>query len=142
MGAPQGIENAPANKFHEFTSVSGSETDISREMFNFPNFQISTFHPNSAATNSFFDLAAAFESDVLGLDGKNTERSNEFTHFENVDFERVARIKTIFATQAANHPGVGITLETTALRVTWNDTWARRKALISRQRANFVILEA
>ena len=30
----------------------------------------------------------------------------------------------------------------TTLRVTWKDTWARRKALKSRQRANFMILEA
>ena len=37
--------------------------------------------PSSAAANSFFDLASAFESDVLGLDGKITESSNEFTDF-------------------------------------------------------------
>ena len=73
---------------------------------------------SSAAANSFFDLTPAFESDVLGLDGKITESSNEFTDFENFEVEEVARPKTRDATQAANHPGVGITLETTALRVT------------------------
>ena len=73
---------------------------------------------SSAAANSFFDLTSAFESDVLGLDGKITESSNEFTDFENFEFKGVARPKTMSAMQAANHPGVGITLETTALRVT------------------------
>ena len=73
---------------------------------------------SSAAANSFFDLASAFESDVLGLDGKITDSSNDFTDFENFGVEGVARRKTISATQAVNHLGVGITLETTALRVT------------------------
>ena len=75
-------------------------------------------HSSSAAANSFFDLASAFESDVLGLDGKITESSNEFTDFENFEVEDVARPKTISVMQPANHLGVGITLETTALRVT------------------------
>ena len=73
---------------------------------------------SAAAANSFFDLTSAFESNVLGLDGKNTERSNEFTDFHNSAFEGVARMKTRDVTQAVNHTGVGITLETTALRVT------------------------
>ena len=73
---------------------------------------------SSAAANSFFDLTPAFESDVLGLDGKITESSNELTDLDNFKVEGVARPKTIHAAQAANHPGVGITLETTALRVT------------------------
>ena len=73
---------------------------------------------SSAAANSFFDLTPAFESDVLGLEAKNTESSNEFTDFEHFEVEGVARIKTRDAIQAVNHPGVGITLETTALRVT------------------------
>ena len=73
---------------------------------------------SSAAASSFFDLASAFESDVLRLDGKITESSNELTDFENFEVEGVARPKTISATQAVNHIGVGITLETTALRVT------------------------
>ena len=76
------------------------------------------FQSSSAAANSFFDLTSAFESDVLGLDGKITESSNEFTDFENFEVEEVARPKTRNAMQAANHPGVGITLETTDLRVT------------------------
>ena len=42
---------------------------------------------SSAAANSFFDLASAFKSDVLGLDGKITESSNEFTDFENSEVE-------------------------------------------------------
>ena len=76
------------------------------------------FQSSSAAANSFFDLTSAFESDVLGLDGKITDRPNEFTDFENFELEEVARPKTRDAMQAVNHPGVGITLETTALRVT------------------------
>ena len=67
---------------------------------------------SSAAANSFFDLTPAFESDVLGLDGKITESSNGFTDFENFEVEEVARGKTRDAMQAANHPGVGITLGT------------------------------
>ena len=72
---------------------------------------------SSAAANSFFDLASAFEIDMLGLDGKITENSNEFANFGNFEVEGVARPKTISAMQAVNHLGVGITLETTALRV-------------------------
>ena len=97
---------------------------------------------SSAAANSFFDLTSAFESDVLGLDGKITESSNEFTDFDNFAFGWVARMKMNDATQAAIHPGVDITLKTTALRATWNNTWARRKALKSRQRADFMNLQA
>ena len=118
MGAPQGIEIASAREFHEFTSLSGSETARSMKMFNFSNFQKTMFHSSSAAANSFFDSTSAFESDVLGLDGKITESSNEFIDFKDFEVERVARPKTISAMQAVNHPGVGITLETTALRVT------------------------
>ena len=118
MGAPQGIEIASAGEFHEFTSISGSEAAISLEILKFSIFPKTIVQSSSAAANSFFDLASAFESDVLGLDGKNTESSNEFTDFENFEVEEVARIKTRDALQAANHPGVGITLETTALRVT------------------------
>ena len=72
---------------------------------------------SSVAANPLFDLTPAFESDALGLDGKITESSNEFTDFENVGFKLVARPKTISAMQSVNHPGVGITLKTTALRV-------------------------
>ena len=79
---------------------------------------------------------------MLRLDGKITESSNEFTDFEHFEVEGVARPKTMFATQAANHPGAGITLETAALQVAWNDTWARRKALKSRQRTNVMHLNA
>ena len=66
-----------------------------------------------------FDLASTFERDVLGLDGKTTESSNEFTDFDNFEVEGVAPINTISAMQAVNHPGVGITLGTTVLRATW-----------------------
>ena len=66
---------------------------------------------SSAAANSFFDLTSAFESDVLGLDGKITESSNGFTDFEYFEVEGVARPKTISAMQAVNHPGVCITLK-------------------------------
>ena len=48
---------------------------------------------SAAAANSFFDLTSAFERDVLGLEAKNTESSNEFTDFENFEVEEVARIK-------------------------------------------------
>ena len=49
---------------------------------------------------------------------ENDGGSNEFTDFENFEVEGVARLKTISAMQAVNRPGAGITLETTALRVT------------------------
>ena len=43
--------------------------------------------------------------------GKNTVGSNEFTDFEQFGLERPDRTKTIFATNWANHPGDGITLQ-------------------------------
>ena len=81
MGAPQSIEIASAIEFHEFTSLSGSETVISMKISNFVIYPKMLLHASSAAANSFFDLTSAFESDVLGLDGKITENSNESTDF-------------------------------------------------------------
>ena len=117
MDTPQGIEIASASEFHEFTSLGGSEAAISDQIFNFLNFQKTMLQSSSVAANSCFDLASAFESDVLGLEAKFTESSNEFTDFENFEVEEVARPKTRDAMQAVNPPGVGITLKTTALRV-------------------------
>ena len=65
-----------------------------------------------------FRFDTGIRSDVLGLQRKITESSNEFTDFKHFEFKGVARPKTRDAMQADNHPGVGITLETTALRVT------------------------
>ena len=48
---------------------------------------------SSAAANSFFDLTSAFENDVLGLDGKITESSNEFADFENFELKGSRALK-------------------------------------------------
>ena len=42
---------------------------------------------------------------------------NEFTDFDKFELEHPENIKPIFATNAVNHPGTGITLRTAALRV-------------------------
>ena len=46
--------------------------------------------------------------------------SNEFTDSDTFWPNGVAQIISMFATKTANHLGVGITLETTALRVMFN----------------------
>ena len=91
MGAPQGIEIASANEFHEFTSLSGSEGSFMTKFSFFQIFKKTMLQSSSAAANSFFDLTPVFESDVLGLDGKITESPNEFTDFENFEVEEVPR---------------------------------------------------
>ena len=118
MGAPQGIEIAPASEFHEVRSIGGWEAAISLEISKFSIFPKTMVQSSSAAANSFFDLTSAFESGAIGLDGKITENSNESTDFKDFEVEGVARRKTISDMQAENHLGVGITRETTALQVT------------------------
>ena len=73
--------------------------------------------PSAFVANSFGDLAAPIES--IGRENfrKNTARPNEFTDFEKIEVEHPNRPKTIVATIWANHPGTGITLRLTALRV-------------------------
>ena len=44
--------------------------------------------------------------------GKNAAGPNEFTDFEQFGLEHPDSIKTIVATNWANHPGDGITLQT------------------------------
>ena len=102
MGAPQGIEIASASEFREFTSLSGSEAAISDQIFNFPNFQKNYVAVQLGRCKFIFDLIPPFESDVLGLYGKITESSNEFTDFENFEFKRLARPKR---SPPCNHPG-------------------------------------
>ena len=43
--------------------------------------------------------------------GKNTAGPNEFTDFEQFGLEHTDSTKTILATNWANHPGDGITLQ-------------------------------
>ena len=50
--------------------------------------------------------------------GKSTVGTNEFADFEKFGLEHPDRTKTMLAMKPANHLGVRITLETTALRVT------------------------
>ena len=65
----------------------------------------------SAATNSFSDLTPPNESHMRENYGKNTVGPNEFTDFEQFGLEHPDFIKTIVATNSANHPGDGITLQ-------------------------------
>ena len=74
---------------------------------------------SSFAANSFPDLASRNESLRHKSHRKNTEKSNEFTDFENFKVEEVARPKMMLAMKPANHLRIRITLETTALRVMW-----------------------
>ena len=55
--------------------------------------------------------------------------------------EHRKRIIDAIAFRPAIRPVLVLLFGVTTLRVTWNDTWARRKALKSRQRAILVDLE-
>ena len=66
---------------------------------------------SAGATNSFCDLAPPNESHMRENNGKNTAGPKEFTDFEQFRLEHPDSIKTIVATNWANHPGDGITLQ-------------------------------
>ena len=74
-------------------------------------------HSIFGCANLFFDLTTPFESQSPRNLGKNTGTPNEFTDSKNFAPNGVAQTKTMFATKTAKHLGVGITLETIALRV-------------------------
>ena len=70
----------------------------------------------------------------------NPGSPNVFTDLEQFEREHPAKPKTIFVTNAANHPGTGITLRTTALRVIPKaggkpSTWLPPGGLVERSQA-------
>ena len=89
----------------------------------------SQFPPSSGATNSFCDLAPPNESHMRENNGKNTAGPNEFTDFEQFGFEHPDRTKTIVATNWANHPGDGMTLQAQRSTSHVKLKLARRKAM-------------
>ena len=75
---------------------------------------------SAAVSNSFGDLTPPIESHNPPKNLQNIHSlPNEFTDFEQFDNDHPYPRKTIFATSTVNHPGDGITLRTTALRVTY-----------------------
>ena len=70
-------------------------------------------------SNSFGDLATRIASIDRRKLRKNTARPNEFTDFEKFKVSHPKSPKTSLAMTWANHPGTGITLRLTALRVIW-----------------------
>ena len=115
---------APARTPERFRARKRPRSSTYHEIVNFPKFRLHDANPmvhsRSGCANSFFDLGTPFESQKPNEQRKNTEKPNEFTDSENFSLEVAPRLKTMFAMKPANHLGVGITLETIALRVMYN----------------------
>ena len=75
------------------------------------------FQSIGLVSNSFCDLTTRIESHGRETHTQNTVLSNEFTDFEKFTIEHRSRPKTISCSISAKHPGTGITLQLTALRV-------------------------
>ena len=97
---------------------------------------------NFCCKNSFCDLTPPIESQMKENTAKNAFGQNEVTDFEKFNLEHPENPKTIFATNWLNHPGDGITLRQKLDESFVNMKRGRRKALKSRQRSNFMNLEA
>ena len=112
---------APARTPERFRARKRPRTSTIHGNFDFSKFRLHdadpVFQSSSGCANSFFDLATPFESQKPNAQRKNTEKPNEFTDSENFSPNGVAQMISMFATNSVNHPGVGITLETIALRV-------------------------
>ena len=146
MGAPQGIEKAPANEFHEFRSLNPSAASIF-----FENLVISKFpvhEPGCLCTYNFLvsqRLTAILAGDLLEARADQTIfkifrihhlRSRRFrSKFENPLIVRPPFVESLPLYTILFY---GVTI----LRIMWDEACERRKALKSRQRANFMNLEA
>ena len=96
--------------------------------FRFSKFSVSWTNPmvcsSGASANSFSDLTTPNRSQKPTAQTKNPDCPNEFVSFMHFEVEGAARIFSRHAIRPANSPAADITLETTsALRVTFNDTW-------------------
>ena len=133
MGAPQGNEIRTSEDPRRILRPEGVQNFDFPLNFRFSKFSTSCTNPmvsvSAGGTNLFSDITTGIESPNRGQYRKNTPGRNEFTDFEQFGVEHPPRIKSILAIHSANYPGNGITLRTTALRVTCNNTWARRKAM-------------
>ena len=123
-GAPQGSEIAPAKTPERFRARKRPRSSTFHENFNFSKFRLHganpMVHSSSGCANSFFDLDTPFESQKPNEQTQNTDTPNEFTDSENFSPNGVAQMISTIATKTAKHLGVGITLETIALRVMCN----------------------
>ena len=112
---------APARTPERFRARKLPRSSLFHENLDFSKFRLHdpdpVLHSIFRCANLFFDLTTPFESLNPRNHEKNTDMPNEFTDSENFSPNGVARMISMFATKTAKHLGVGITLETTALRV-------------------------
>ena len=106
---------APARTPERFSARKRPGESTFHENFDFSKFPAtmtrSLASTISGATNSFCYFAPPNESHVRENNGKNTPGPNEFTDFKQFGLEHPDFTKTIVATNWANHPGDGITLQ-------------------------------
>ena len=145
MGAPQGIEIAPASDFARFRGPNPSPASIFSK--------ISTFRHHGCMRQSCLFVHSSRcgprRALILGEDQARPGRSclilKDFHLRRLVESQKPENIENVPSPQAAfveQFPLVPVLLfGATALRITCNDTWARRKALKSRQRAILVDLD-
>ena len=146
VGAPQGIEIAPTKQFRDFRRLNPSPASIC--------WKISRFWKNPphgtgclAPYNFFVSQRPAV---VLWENGIQTPADTTiFKSFQNTSFmvtKAMVKVRkrmdrtTAFRRTIAHVDDITLRCNHSTKHV--NDTWARRKALKSRQQANFVILES
>ena len=119
---------APARTPERFRARKRPRSSTFHENLDFSKFRLHEadplLHSIFGCANSFFDLTTPFESPKPRNLEKNTEKPNEFTDSEHSCVMWARRRKTMFAAKPVKHLGVGITLETIALRVMYNNAAA------------------
>ena len=146
VSAPQSIEIAPASEFHDFRGLSPPPASLFRKISWFSKIDLMTTDEWERITflfrnvQSWYFQKMIFKHRRTGRFRQNFEL-HRFRHRKwRSKFESARTPRPQFVEQS---PLLGILLYgVTTLRIMWNHTWVRRKALKSRQRANFMILEA
>ena len=146
MGAPQGIEIAPANEFHEFKSLDPSAASIFCENLVIPQFPV--HGPGCLDSYNFLvsqRLTVILARDLLGARADQTisklVTNTRFTVTKIMVKVRKHTDRTT-AFRRAIAPADDITLRCNHSTNHVKSSLGRRKALKSRQRAILVNLDA
>ena len=146
MGAPQGIEIAPANEFRDFRRLNHSPASIFLKISWFPNFRSMEQVARIRITFLFRNAGTWYFRKTIFRQGPAKRSQNFFrihclwsrkpwSKFESAWIKRPPLVEQMplstLLLYGCNHSTSHV-----------DDTWARRKALKSRQRTNFVNLKA
>ena len=145
-GAPEGIAIAPANEFHQFKNLNHSAASMFLKNLSFQNFRFMDQEAWIRITFLFRNARPWYLQETFLRHGPTKRFSKVFTIHDlrsrkfRSKFENILIVRPPFVEQLPLQ--TILVYGVTTLRIMWNEAWARRKALKSRQRANFMNLEA